>query len=804
MICEGRGNRESVLKSFIDKVSAVFDSYCFVIFLSLFALLILLAFFVYRLKTENKRINFYLDIVRTLSKVLSKKYELIIFDNQDEIIFATHPNFYQNKKEAINSINSRIVASAELKSICDMLLARKPFETILRGEYSNNQRQKKLDAEVVYVGEDESFVGSELSIFSMADVSKFVDENEKIAKNYDQLEHFLDTFPFGIFYVNNRGIITGANTTFANMLRTSRDKIIGETIKDFIPDFCYDIPNQKMNIVSIKPKFAGEFQAILVKSSVSSFSSMQPWIIYKQEHWQTKPEEKKSFLEEGAFASAPIPSVIVDISGKIKALNPAFGTMIQDKVILEKNKIMKQGASILDFIIPDNDSENVFIGKLQEAFESSKIPSPIEIKFIGGNITAMAYINRIENTNADEKLLLLQMIDISGQKALEQQFIQSQKMQAVGQLAGGIAHDFNNLLTAMIGFCDLLLQRYTQNDPSYGDVVQIKQNAARAANLVRQLLAFSRQQALKPRVLSLTEILVELSSLLKRLIGANIEFQVVHGRDLWPIKADHGQLEQVIINLAVNARDAMPNGGKLTIKTRNFFSDKEFKCIYDTAHSGDYVLIEVLDTGCGIDPSIVENIFEPFFSRKGDLAKKSGSGTGLGLSTVYGIINQTGGFINVESELGRGTKFQIFLPRYNGPESLENPENETVFKDLSGKETILLVEDETAVRMFSARALRSKGYTILEASCAEEALQIAESEKFDLLVTDVVMPKMDGPTLNRKLREKIKDLKTIFISGYTEDTFRQDLDKDSKIHFLQKPFSLRDLASKVKEVLMNG
>lgn len=796
-----------MLENFLKNISAAFDSHGLAVALFLFAFLVFAVVAIIKQHSKIKKINFYLDIVRTLSLALSKKREFVVFDDDDNVIFATHPNFYQTKKEVINSINSRIVASNELKSLCDMLLARRPFETILHGESSNNQKQKKLEAEILNVDSEDSFLASELTIFSMEDVSKFVDENDKLSKNFDRLERFLDTFPFGIFYVNNRGIITGANTTFANMLRTSRDKLIGEKIKEFIPEFCYDIPNQKMNTVSVKQKFSSEFKAILVKSSVSSFSAPQPWIIYKQEQPTTKPEENQFFVEEGAFVSAPIPSAIVDIFGNIKALNPAFGTMIQDKLILEKDKLKRQESNIIDFIIQGSDSESPFVEKFQEAFDSPKIPAPIEIKFVGGNITAMAYINRIEHAAAaksDKKLLLVQMIDISSHKVLEQQFIQSQKMQAVGQLAGGIAHDFNNLLTAMIGFCDLLLQRYTQNDPSYGDVVQIKQNAGRAAHLVRQLLAFSRQQALKPRVLSLTEILAELSSLLKRLIGANIEFQVIHGRDLWLIKADHGQLEQVIINLAVNARDAMPDGGKLTIKTRNFFSDKEFKCIFDTAHPGDYVVIEIIDTGCGIDPNIIENIFEPFFSRKGDWAKKSGSGTGLGLSTVYGIINQTGGFINVESEIGKGTKFQVFLPRYDGPEDAENSGNDVVFKDLSGKETILLVEDETAVRMFSSRALSSKGYTILEAACAEEALKIAESERFDLLITDVVMPKMDGPTLNRKLREKRKDLKTIFISGYTEDTFRQDLDKNSKIHFLQKPFSLKDLASKVKEVLANG
>jgi two-component system cell cycle sensor histidine kinase/response regulator CckA len=417
----------------------------------------------------------------------------------------------------------------------------------------------------------------------------------------------------------------------------------------------------------------------------------------------------------------------------------------------------------------------------------------------------MGYISQITSAPSlvdRPKLLLIQFIDISGQKALEQRLVQSQKMQAIGQLAGGIAHDFNNLLTAMIGFCDLLLQRYTSKDPSYGDVIQIKQNATRAANLVRQLLAFSKQQTLKPSVVSITELLVDLSSLLKRLLGPNVEFQVIHGRDLWNVKLDNIQFEHVIINLVVNARDAMKNSGNLTIQTRNHFADRSFKCVYDTAPPGDYVLIEVIDTGCGIAPEIVDDIFEPFFSRNGnDSQKRGGAGTGLGLSTVYGIVNQTGGFIAVESEVGDGANFKIYIPRYTGDEQIQPGNASVVPRDLSGSETILIVEDEESVRMFSARTLRDKGYKVLEASCGDEAISIAQSNDFDLMVTDVVMPKMDGPTLCRTLKDMGKNMKTIFISGYSEDTFRKDVGKNPMIHFLQKPFTLQGLAGKVKEVL---
>jgi two-component system cell cycle sensor histidine kinase/response regulator CckA len=377
-------------------------------------------------------------------------------------------------------------------------------------------------------------------------------------------------------------------------------------------------------------------------------------------------------------------------------------------------------------------------------------------------------------------------------------------MQAVGQLAGGIAHDFNNLLTAMIGFCDLLLLKHKPGDPSFGDIMQIKQNANRAANLVRQLLAFSRQQTLQPRVLDVTDALTELLHLLRRLIGENIELKMIHGRELGLIKADQGQFEQVLINLCVNARDAMPRGGKLTIRTSNRRSRTPIRLAGEEMPAGEWVVISVADTGTGIPPEIIGRIFEPFFS-----TKEVGSGTGLGLSTVYGIVRQTGGYVHVESIPGEGTTFFIYLPRHVEVESQQvappapDSGQEKSGGDLTGAGHILLVEDEDAVRMFSARALRNKGYEVHEANSGEAALNVmATTEKpIDLLITDVIMPQMDGPTLVEVVRRTQPDLKVIFISGYTEDRVRSQFAANEEIHFLAKPFTLKQLASKVKEVM---
>lgn len=398
--------------------------------------------------------------------------------------------------------------------------------------------------------------------------------------------------------------------------------------------------------------------------------------------------------------------------------------------------------------------------------------------------------------------VILYALDVTLQRRLESQVNQSQKMQAIGQLAGGIAHDFNNLLTAMIGFCDLLLIRHRPGDQSFADIMQIKQNSHRAANLVRQLLAFSRQQNLQPKVLVLTDLLAELSHLLRRLIGANVELDIIHGQNLFSVKADPTQLEQVIINLAVNARDAMPSGGKLLITTENRTLDSEMNVNNETIPSGDYVLLSIQDTGTGISPEIMDRIFDPFFS-----TKEIGKGTGLGLSTVYGIIKQTKGYIFVESALGKGTVFYIYLPKYQAEQNIkeinDNDLTASKIEDLTGVGNILLVEDEDAVRIFSARALRNKGYQVIEARSGEAALEIIKQQAapIDLLVSDVMMPQMDGPTLIREAYKIIPDLKVIFISGYAEDSFRQRLQNDQGIQFLPKPFSLKQLAEKVQNVL---
>jgi two-component system cell cycle sensor histidine kinase/response regulator CckA len=395
---------------------------------------------------------------------------------------------------------------------------------------------------------------------------------------------------------------------------------------------------------------------------------------------------------------------------------------------------------------------------------------------------------------------VIHLVDTTRQKKLELQFTQSQKMLAIGTLAGGIAHDFNNLLTAMNGFCDLLLLRHQPGDPSFADVMQIRQNANRAANLVRQLLAFSRQQTLQPQVLHLPDIVADLSSLLRRLLGVGIVLTVEHGRDLGPVRADRGQLEQVLVNLAVNARDAMQGDGTLRIRTASIApADANIPPRQPPLLAIPWVLIEVTDTGPGIPPALLDRIFEPFFT-----TKPVGEGTGLGLSTVFGIVKQTGGFIFADTVPGGGARFSLYLPQHVG--AVAGAEVRTpaaASTDVTGSGTVLLVEDEDPVRLFASRALRSKGYKVLEARTGLAALALLDDaeEPIDLIVTDVVMPELDGPALIERVRAGRPGMRIVCISGYAEGAFRDKLGSFPDIHFLPKPFTLSQLAERVKEAL---
>ncbi len=581
------------------------------------------------------------------------------------------------------------------------------------------------------------------------DITQFLSPYLHIEKNYHHLKKIINHIPFGIVYISESGHITGCNNTMCDFFKKNLSDVLGHPLKTFLKSV----------------KDFGHIHDVLI-------GPQRGLLIYLKNYMCVFiPFQHDISFQDDAFHYSKIPSVIMNNNGKIIKHNITFLNLTQGQSY----------HNFYDYL--DETSKNQYQKSLL------KPSSPFELNMMSHHLNC--YL-----TQLNDKKFLAQFIDMAPQKRLEQQFIQSQKMQAIGQLAGGVAHDFNNLLTGISGFCDLLLQRFMSNDPSYSDIIQIKQNSNRAANLVRQLLAFSRQQTLQFKIIDITETLSELTTLLQRLMGAGIDLNIQHGKNLWFIKVDVGQIEQVVVNLAVNARDAMNNNGKLIIKTQNMTIDHPKIVTQDTMPIGDYMCLEVSDTGHGIHPCDIERIFEPFFS-----TKPQGLGTGLGLSTVYGIIKQTGGYIHVKSQVGRGTTFNIYFPKENSTITKTTAPIDPISFDLSGQGRILLVEDEDTVRLFSSKALKDKGYDVFDFSSGEEALDwIQKGGIFDILMTDVVMPRMDGPTLNQKIKDIFPHVQTIFISGYTEDAFRNRVGT-RQIHFLQKPFSLKDLAEKVKYVM---
>ncbi|MBI1300111.1 MAG: PAS domain S-box protein [Alphaproteobacteria bacterium] len=626
-----------------------------------------------------------------------------------------------------------------------------------------------------------------------------------IREEREKLIDFTDNAPVGFFSLDEDGRFIFANATFARWLGVDLSDLLDhETLHTFLispPKKArpYDLNEKQTDkqLVEVemkgangKPFLASINQSIVHNDdgTVRTRAVVHDLTSELEMHRALKVSEDrfKRFFED-----APLGIVLVNKEGLLVDCNVRFAALVGKKTKDLINNDFKD-------LVSEKDREAVVMG-IDKMLHGDDLTESMEVSLFDadnklGKITQLHARRTVEGEG-----VILHFIDVTDKKALEEQFVQSQKMQAVGQLAGGIAHDFNNLLTAILGFCDLLLLRHKPGNPSFGDIMQIKQNSNRAANLVRQLLAFSRQQTLQQRVHDISDILTELSHLLRRLLGANIEMDIIHGSNLGLIKVDEGQMEQVLINLAVNARDAMDGGGRLTITTENYTNRKKKEVMQEEMPPGHWILIKVMDTGCGIPEENMKHILEPFFTTKG-----VGEGTGLGLATVYGIIRQSGGFLDIESKVGKGTTFMIYLPKSNEVEEerVEVIDEESVVKDLTGTERILLVEDESAVRTFSERALKNKGYDVISAEHGEAALEIYKKEgqkPIDLLITDVVMPGMDGPTLAQRIRQYSPKLKIIFMSGYTEDKLKDYMGENT--YFLPKPFTLKGLSAKVKDVL---
>ena len=489
------------------------------------------------------------------------------------------------------------------------------------------------------------------------------------------------------------------------------------------------------------------------------------------------------------FDDLPVALLKVDVNGRVQMANRAARTLVRLPI--------DAGTNVGDFMEGLGRSITDWLAEAA-AGHGDHHSEFLLLKRDDREVFVQVGLNRV--VEGDKTTLIAVLSDATELKSLEAQFVQSQKMQAIGQLAGGVAHDFNNLLTAITGHCDLLLLRHDQGDPDFGDLVQINQNANRAAALVGQLLAFSRKQNLRPKVLDLRDTLADLTHLLNRLVGEKISLNLEHDPVLRSIRADKRQLEQVLMNLVVNARDAMPDGGEITIQTESIVLEVPLERDRVSVPAGKYVGVKVTDEGSGIAPEKLQKIFEPFYT-----TKRTGEGTGLGLSTAYGIVKQTGGYIFVDSILDQGTTFSLLFPVHDLYEVPSKPAKESRVKadvEVRGG-VVLLVEDEAPVRSFASRALRLRGFSVLEAESGEEALEILEDNDLhvDLFVSDVILPGLDGPSWVVRAREARPDIKVIFMSGYAEDSFP---DKQASIEgseFLPKPFSLSDLTNIVQEQL---
>lgn len=650
--------------------------------------------------------------------------------------------------------------------------------------------------------------GQRVNLWTVADVTRDRDRQENIFQELQHAIDFLDYAPAGFFSSDVQGEVSYMNATLAAWLDYDLAEVGSGGLK--LSDF---LAGDGASLLAAIAGGAGEVRTehydvdlkrrggqslparLLHRVAFGHDGAPGPsrTLVLNRASGEEPSEDLRAAEVRFArvFNSTPMAIANLDRTGRIARSNAAFARLMPEALIARNGG----PGSIFSGVIERDRA--ALEAALAAAAQSKTDISPIDVGLEGeGDRSARLFISASDEDG--ENGATIYALDTTEQRTLQNNFAQSQKMQAIGQLAGGVAHDFNNVLTAIIGYSDLLLANHRPTDPSFRDIMQIKQNANRAAGLVRQLLAFSRRQTLRPQVLQLGDVLSDLQMLMRRLVGEKIDLDLRHGRDLWLVKADLNQFEQVIVNLIVNARDAMPDGGKILLRTRNIDAAGCGEFNENSLVPADYVAVEVKDFGHGIAPEVKDKIFEPFFT-----TKEVGKGTGLGLSMVYGIVKQTGGYVFCESAVGEGTMFTILLPRYVAEQNVAPAPSEpakATAADLTGHGTILLVEDEEAVRAFGARALVSRGYSVLQAASGLEALEIVEQNegKIDLVVSDVVMPEMDGPTMLGELRKRGVKAKVIFVSGYAEEAFARNLPEGEDFGFLPKPFSLKQLIEAVK------
>ncbi|CDO47015.1 hybrid sensor histidine kinase/response regulator [Bartonella henselae] len=840
----GFENNESLSSSFVYRGGMIL---CVVFVIAFLFILGLLGFFYPQGFLQKATLIFFLalaiiggaalvlvgmGILRYNAAQLYEDFDFTIFNNTDDAIIISDLSgfvYYSNQ-------NYQKIFTYKPNSSCYAVIADLPGAGALAyrlkvAAYSDLAAQEELRVEqsIFVHSPQKNSVWYNISVQPMArrrkkflfwriaDISHLQECREVFFSNLQEAINHLDQAPVGFLSVNTQGTILYANAIFAewfsiDLANFTVGKYSFDQLFDSVgansswSDICLQNNKYQSSGYSLPYRFSlslnSEIGLKILNCFMCASSLLEDKVIYRIVVIPQKiqKEENDNQLKLPSvlvqyFDASPFAIAVVKQEGQLLYMNNAFlslmgctGNINLYDIISRRDRVQLERAFLK---ITTNKNYSVSIETVLENSEERHLRLHV--------MPITPY-----HDDALRDLIIISVIETTEQKTLEDKMMQNQKMQAVGQLAGGIAHDFNNVLTAILMSCDLLLNTHRSFDPAYADLINIKNNANRAAALVQQLLAFSRKQTLRPETVDFTELLSDIRNLILPLLGNNIQLKIIHGRDLWSVEVDQASFQRVIMNLVINARDAMPNGGIVTIATNNITKQQSAEFNHVGFGFGEYVQLTISDTGTGISAAVQEKMFEPFFT-----TKEVGKGTGLGLSMVYGIIKQTGGYIYCDSREGEGTTFHIFLPRYIpdtvhvGSQQIEKVEEQEKNTDLTGSATILLVEDEDAVRMGGLRALQMRGYTVLEAATGVEALAVLEENKgaVDIVISDVVMPEMDGPTLLKESRKNYPDIKFIFVSGYAKDAFAKNLPQDAVFSFLPKPFTLKQLALKVKETL---
>jgi two-component system cell cycle sensor histidine kinase/response regulator CckA len=753
----------------------------------------------------------------------------IIFDEEGRILYfdprflEMFPNHFTHSLEGVLSLlkiegrDREIVTEAVYKG----LSLTKRIEVALNKEQKSTKIVlKPFDQQIEGYSYDKNLG---LRIRAFARPLRFI-VFKGVALNTERCLSATDGLNLGVYELDENGHILDVNHYFAEMLGYGREEMLEmdlhiESLVDvssIVQSQDIALTNKWEGFATLKNKFKGSINVILVQKIVFNEAPNSHKIvgyalrINDQSAIMRFFDLNSNWIEyawQGIFNDSWKCVAMLDLNFNFLRINKVFTDLLEDNYAYRH---------ILEIFIPDERARiEEAINTLRHTIETNRVAiNGLSLKYSDRifNVT----IEKISNLRGSVDLFIMRMDDATESHKLQGDLSHAQRVQTVGYLVGSIAHDFNNILTAIGGFSDLLLKRHAVTDPSFHDILQIKQSTSRAAELVNKLLAFSHKQTLRPKIVNVNEAFANLSNFINQLMGNDVSVNYKIAPDIWPIKVDPIQLEQVIINLVMNAYQAMDKSGSLFIeaKSRTIIENDPllngyYRPFGEVIPAGDYVVIQVIDQGQGIPSEILSKIFEPFFT-----TKSIGAGTGLGLSTVYGITKQSDGYILVKSEVGKGTDFTILFKRYE-PTSKEIAaqqqaavqavqDMQAAEKDLSGHGGILLVEDEDAVRAFAKSVLSEKGYDVYDFSSAEKALEFIKESKneIELIISDVVMPKMNGPTFIEEVKKIApKTYKTIFISGYGEDVFDGVYGKQRDFHFIAKPFSLKTLREKVKEVM---